>query len=267
MVDTLPAGTQLISKAITVLQHLAHRGSEGARLTDIADDLGINVSTAHRILGALEHHRMVERVPSTRNWRLGVALFVLGTNAADGSGMRKACRPSLMRLATSTGESVFLMGRSGFDAICVDRQAGTYMIESLTHNVGGVLPLGIGPGSIAILAYLDEAEIEIILAANSSRYAAYGIQLDAIRSLISETLQHGYTVTHGMTIAGVSAIAMPIRSVGGEVTAALSINMISARLTSERTSSLIDMLRQEAEHVEAQFIVNNGRNPSHFRET
>ncbi|TWG94245.1 Transcriptional regulator [Mesorhizobium sp. J18] len=94
----------------------------------------------------------------------------------------------------------------------------------------------------------------MILSANSTRYATYGIQPDAIRTLMKDTLRNGYTITHGLTIAGVAAIAVPIRSAGGEVTGALSINMISTRLTSDRTVSLIDKLRREVAHIEAQFM-------------
>ena len=262
-----PSGTQLLDRAVAVIRHLAAAGEAGDRLGGIAEALGLNLSTAHRILGALERHSLVEREGATRSYRLGVALFALGAQAADGAGMRRLCRTALLRISAETQETVFLMVRSSLDAVCVDRVEGTYMIETLTRHVGGQIPLGVGSAGVSILAFLPGAEADVVLKANAERYQQFGLSSEQIRSLLPEIQQNGYAVTWNWMIDGVSAVAMPIRPAGREVTAAIAINLTTARLTPDRLTTLVRLLQHEVTAIEgdaragAAGIVNSRGNP------
>lgn len=132
---------------MAILNYLGEVGEQGARASALAEAVGLTQPTAHRIIGALERHGLIEREQSTRRYRLGLSLFVLGAQAADGTGFRRLCHPALLRLAAETGDTVFLMARSGFNTVCFDRQEEGYMIDSLTGQVGGQIPLGVGPAS------------------------------------------------------------------------------------------------------------------------
>ena len=158
---------------MAVIKLLGEVGEKGARMAEIADGLGLKTSTAHRIVSALERHGLIEREQATKRYRLGLALFSLGAAAADGTGLRKVSRPALLRLAAQTGDTVFLMARSGFNVVCVDRQEGSYVLDSLTGHVGGQIPMGVGPASQAILAFLPAEEAEIIINANAPLYGRY----------------------------------------------------------------------------------------------
>jgi DNA-binding IclR family transcriptional regulator len=114
-------GTQLLDRTVGVIKLLGQIGEKGARMSEIAESLGLKTSTTHRIVTALERHGLIEREHATKRYRLGLALFALGATAADGTGLRKLCRPTLLRLAGETGDTVFLMARSGLNVVCVDR--------------------------------------------------------------------------------------------------------------------------------------------------
>jgi DNA-binding IclR family transcriptional regulator len=196
---------------------------------------------------------LVERERATKRYRLGLSLFALGARAADGTGLRKICRPALLRLASESGDTVFLMARSGFNAVCVDRQEGAYIIDSLTGHVGGQIPLGVGPASEAILAFLPTDEASAVLAANETRYAIYnGLTAGEIAAALPAIRQNGYAVDDGRLVAGISAIAVPIRPQGRDVIAALTINMTSARLSPRRIEELLDALTREVREIEQQ---------------
>ena len=94
-------GTQLLDRAVAILNHLGELGRGGARVSEIAETFGLNMSTAHRIISGLERHRYVERDGATKRYRLGLALFALGAKAADTTGMRRLCHPALMRIAVA----------------------------------------------------------------------------------------------------------------------------------------------------------------------
>ena len=85
-------GTQLLDRTVAMIKLLGEFGEKGARMSEIAESLGLTASTAHRIVGA-ERHGLIERERATQRYRLGLALFALGATAADGTGLRKLCRP------------------------------------------------------------------------------------------------------------------------------------------------------------------------------
>lgn len=244
-------GTQLLDRAVALLNHLGEVGEQGARAQEVAKALGLTASTAHRILAALQRHGLIEREATTKRFRLGLSLFTIGAKAADGTGLRRLCRPALSRIAAQTGDTVFLMARSGFNTVCVDRQEGSYVIGSLTGHIGGQVPLGVGSASQAILAFLPIEEAEIIIAANARLYEAYnGMNAAVVREQLPLVRERGYAIDQGHLVAGISAVALPILPLGRDVMAALTINMTSARLPTERIAELVLMLRQEVAAIE-----------------
>jgi len=50
-------------------------GQAGARVSDIAETFGLNMSRAHGIITGLERHRYVERDEATKRYRLGLAIL------------------------------------------------------------------------------------------------------------------------------------------------------------------------------------------------
>ena len=245
-------GTQLIDRAVAVLRALEGNSDAGCRISDVAAAAELSVPTTHRIVAALERHGLVEWTGRPRLVRLGLRLFALGAAAADDTGLRRICRPALLRLAGETEETVLLVARSGLDTIRVDRQTGRYVVETSVRNAGGSLPLGVGSASLAIMAYLPPKELEAIIGVNTKRYAAYGVSVDTIRSHLSQCLRDGYVVTDGMLIEGIAGVAMPIRPPRRDVTTAIAINLTSARLTPAWKATLLQRLRDEVAQVEAQ---------------
>ena len=244
-------GTQLLDRAVAVLKFLGEAGESGARASAGAEAVGLKTSTAHRIITALERHNLIEREQSTKRYRLSVALFALGSQAAEGTGLRRLCRPALLRLAAATSDTIFLMGRSGRNAVSVDRQEGSYMIASLTNYIGGQIPLGVGPASEAILAFLPPKEIDAVLEINAASYGAFnGLTADEIRRALPQIRDNGYAIDDGRLVEGISALAVPIRPKDRDVVAAISINMTSARLSPERQVQLLQMLRDEVRGIE-----------------
>lgn len=244
-------GTQLLDRAVAILKHLGDTGVRGAKSAELAEAVGLTQPTAHRIIAALERHGLIEREAATRRYRLGLSLFVLGAQAADGTGFRRLCHPALLRLAAETGDTVFLMARSGFNTVCVDRQEGDYMIDSLTGQVGGQIPLGVGPASQAILAFLPPDEAKVILETNAPLYERFnGLSDSEIADRLPEIQEQGYAFDHGRLVEGISAVAVPILPHGRDVVGSLAINMTSARLQPDRLPKLIDLLRSEVRAIE-----------------
>lgn len=241
----------MLDRAVAILKYLGEVGEKGAKITALAENVGLTGSTAHRIINALERHGLIEREHATKRYRLGLSLFALGMQAADGTSFRQICRPALLRLAAATGDNVFLMARSGFNTVCVDRHEGSYVIDSLTGHVGGQIPLGVGPASQAILACLPDEEIEVILTANAAHYPRYnGLSAEEVAKQLPEISCQGYAYDHGRLVEGISALAVPVLPQGRDVVGSIAINMTSARLGPERLKELIALLREEVARIE-----------------
>ena len=244
-------GTQLLDRTVGVLKLLGEVGEKGARIAEIAESLGLKAPTTHRIVSALERHGLIERERATKRYRLGLALFALGATAADGTGLRKLCRPALVRIAGETGDTVFLMARSGFSVVCVDRQEGSYVLDSLTGHIGGQIPMGVGPASQAILAFLPSDEAEAIIAANAPLYTRYhGLDADKVRDALPLIRNRRYAFDDGELVAGISALAVPILPQGRDAVASIALNMTSARLDSAQPEKLVARLRREVSQIE-----------------
>lgn len=244
-------GTQLLDRTVAVIKLLGQVGEKGAKMAEIAEGLGLKASTAHRIVSALERHGLIERERATKRYRLGLALFVLGAAAADGTGLRKVSRTALLRIAAATGDTVFLMARSGFNVVCVDRQEGAYVLDSLTGHVGGQIPMGVGPASQAILAFMPGDEAAAIIDANAALYSRYhGLTADTVREKLPQIRAQRYALDDGELVRGISALAVPILPQGRDAIASIAINMTSARLGPERAAELIALLKSEVSAIE-----------------
>jgi hypothetical protein len=117
---------------------------------------------------------VVEQDERTKHYRLSIEFFVLAARAGNPSHLRDLCRPLLLRLSASLGDTLFLLARSGFDAVCIDRSEGPFPIRSFTGDIGGRVALGVGQGSLAILAFLPEAEREEVIRFNVPRVRELG---------------------------------------------------------------------------------------------
>lgn len=255
---TAESGIQVLDRAVGLLAVLGEAGSSGAQLSRLADGLGLSASTTHRLLAALEHHGWVERVEGGRRYRLGVALIGLAGQAAEGTGLRKLCRPALTRLTRESGETTFLIVRSGLSAVVADRQDGSYVIESLTHGVGGLIPLGVGAGSAAILASQPAPEIEAVLAANVHRYPQFGTTEARVRRRIEQIQAEGHLASDDSLIAGLAVLSVAIRPAGRVVTAAIASNFIASRLDKAAQHAFLTRIREEVATIEAALILPVG---------
>lgn len=76
--------------------------------------LGLQRPTAHRILGALVRHGLVEQDAETRRYRLGQEVSILSSALAKrGPDLRGLFIREMQDLAEETGDTVFLQLRAG----------------------------------------------------------------------------------------------------------------------------------------------------------
>jgi DNA-binding IclR family transcriptional regulator len=242
-----------LSRAMAIVRALAASAEDGLRVSELCKHLGLTQPTTHRLLQQLIEEGLVEQGEQTRRYRLAIDFFALAARAGDHGGLRETCRPSLLRLGASLGDSVFLLVRSGFDAVCLDRWEGPFPIRTFTGDIGGRVPLGVGQGALAILAYLPEAEQEEVLRYNVPRLQNMG-SLDEVfvRTEAARVRAQGYANTSSGVFEGMAGAAVPVLDRNQRVVAALSVGTIANRLNADRLPIVIELLQREARKISAQ---------------
>ncbi|WP_350633974.1 helix-turn-helix domain-containing protein, partial [Pseudoalteromonas sp. 2-MNA-CIBAN-0060] len=97
--------TGMLQRAFAILRALAGMQQDGVRVTHLAKAVGLTQGTAHRILQSLIAEGMVEQDEQSKLYRLSVDFFALAAQAGNPSSMRTLCRPALLRLCASLGET------------------------------------------------------------------------------------------------------------------------------------------------------------------
>ncbi len=246
-----PSGTQSIQRAARLLRELAARNRHGMRLIDVAQSSGLQRPTVHRMLKCLAAENLVSQDPQSRRYYLGPLVFELGITAGPRFNIRDVCSDALDRIAAETGDTVFLLIRSGDDSLCIDRREGAFPIKTFTVDVGVRRPLGVGAGSLAILTGLPDDEIEETVDRIAPRLPAFGrLTPSELLALVKRARKTGYVLNDVRTLSGVTAIGVPIFDPNTRPIAAISVSAITTRMTSARQRELAELLRRETRAIE-----------------
>ena len=238
-----------LQRGLRLLIALGGAPATGMRLSDLAGAAGETEATAHRLLKSLIEEGFVERTRE-RRYRLALGFFSLAARADNPDNLREICRPSLIRLSGMLGDTVFLLVRSGFQAVCLDRAEGLFPIRSFTGDIGGRIPLGLGQGSLVILAHLPADERDEVIRFNLPRLIDMGPLDEAyLRTEIERTLAQGYSGSESGILPGMTGVGVPIFDTNGHVVAALSIGTLTERLAGDRRAMVANLLKREAEAI------------------
>ena len=244
-----PQTVSSLHRAVEILRSLALAAPAGGqRVSDLSKTLGLSQATTHRLLQQLVEEGLVEQMADSKRYALGLDWFALAARAGDRAGLREACRPALLRLGAALGDSVFLLVRAGFDAMCLDRWEGPFPVRTFTGDIGGRVPLGVGQGSMAILAHLDEGERDEIMRYNVPRIRHLGsVDEVFLRAEVERVRRQGYASTNSGLIEGMAGVAVPVLDGQGRIAAALSIGTLTGRLEGDRLRIVVDLLQREAD--------------------
>ncbi|CDN49990.1 IclR family transcriptional regulator [Neorhizobium galegae] len=246
------SGSQAVERALQLLSVVGRGAEKGVALADVVADSGLNKPTARRLLMALMRSRLVEQDELTRRYYLGGELYVLGMLASRRHGLLEMAGESLKRLSGKSADTSFVSMRRDDYAVCLHREEGTHPVRTHALLTGDQNPLGVGAGSLAMLAALPDAEVEAVLGriegVIAAQYPGYSPQI--IREDVGRTRELGYALNPGRVIANSWGIGMAILLPDGRLAGALSIAAIDSRMGEARQKELVGLLAHEVERVQ-----------------
>lgn len=211
--------------------------------SEAAERVGINRSTAWRLLGTLEQHGLIER-DDVNKYEVGVAVLRLVAETRWGSVARCA-RAIIEGLAAETSEcaAVSVVSRGGFEVI--DQVDGPQALGVRWIGVTGPLT-STSPGKL-ILATLSDAELEAVLREPiHPRTPKTLTDPDDIRAEIEDVRRRGVAHSiedHEIGVNGISAAATDVE---GRPVAFVTVTGPSSRLPVERLDAVEPLVRTAA---------------------
>ncbi|SEK12573.1 transcriptional regulator, IclR family [Variovorax sp. OK605] len=240
-----------LKRGVLLLKLLATAGPRGLALTEIATRTDLPHPSVHRVLQQLGAERLVDRNEELKRYRLGPLAFELGVAGSAMHDIRDLCDPAMDALAKATEDTVYLVVRSGFDAVCMHRREGSFPIRTLVLEVGSRRPLGVGAGGLAILASIAQQEREEIVRRVAPNLAAFAsLTAQAVIDACQRTHEQGISLIRNKINLGVTAIGHAFRDPMGQSVGALSVAALSQRMTAARVRAISALLRDACADVE-----------------
>jgi IclR family acetate operon transcriptional repressor len=236
-----PVGS--VARAIALLDAVAE-SEGGARVNELARRIGVNPSTASRLLGTLEAGGLVEREPGGP-YRLGLRLVALSDRVLGQLDVRERARPWLAWLVQETGETATLSVPGGGEAITVDFVPSPSSVASLARLGRPSVAHATAAGKV-MLAFGAPARSVDELTAFTDRTITdpYALEreLDRVRNA-------GLAEAVGEREPDLNALAAPVLGRGGELVAILGLQGPAARLPAATRKALRDPLVRAAREL------------------
>jgi len=234
---------KVLLKALDILALFDRERPEWAE-HEVASELALPTSTAHRLLRSLESRGYVVRDRAGR-YRLGPAAAALGRRATD-HALAPSLRAAIERVAAETGETALVGVRdpAGDGLLILDRVESSHRLR-IALEVGHVVPLHAGAASKAMLAHLSPVEIERVVAGPLQAVGPATItdRRELLRDL-ERVRRYGHARSREEAIEGGWAVASPVIGDDGQPQAVVGIIAPVARHSREAEESAVAALNR-----------------------
>jgi DNA-binding IclR family transcriptional regulator len=202
-------------------------------------------STVSRQLGTLAASGLVERVPATGRYRLGLHVVHLANALLARLDVRVVGRPHLEELVRATGETATLSVPAEEDAVTIDFVSGAHQIQPVSRlgrpSVGhatsaGKVMLAFSGRSLPAEPLLPFTPRTITDAKRLAR------EVERVR-------ERGWARAIEEREPGLSAIAAPVRSSRGELEAIVALQGPSSRFDAQAIEVALPHLLGAAEAI------------------
>jgi len=234
-----------VTRAVALLDALA--GSDaGLGVNELARRIGVNASTASRLLATLERERIVERSPGGP-YRLGLKLVELADRVLAGLDVRELARPWLAWLVSETGETATLSVPGAGEAVTVDFVPSAASVVSMARVGRPSVPHATAAGKVMLAFGEEEAETERgELTAYTERTVT---DWDELQRQLSEVRRSGVAEAAGERESDLHALAAPVLGRDGRLVAIIGVQGPATRLPAAKRRALREPLRRAAAEV------------------
>ena len=252
-----PGGEELAStgssaeRSLRLLALLANEGRALA-LAELSVRLGLPKVTAHRLCTQLLDAGFLARDVDERCYAVGPALRQLALDTLNHGVVRGLRHEVLAALVTEVGETCNFTTLDGSQVLYVDRVEAQWPLR-LSLDVGSHVPLHCtASGKLFLAAMAQEARDAFIKHLPLTRMTRHTLVSARALKLECEAItKAGYACDREEFIAGLIAVAVPVRSASGRTCAAVALHAPTARLSLASAQRKLPALRAAAARLQA----------------
>jgi DNA-binding IclR family transcriptional regulator len=234
-------GVQTLMRGLDILDQVI---DGPVKVTDLARNLDLTKSTAHRLVQALRARDYLSITAD--GYSLGPKLLQLGTMAHEQVDYVRLARPHMEALSEQTGYCVFIGKREGDWSRHLERVTGRQRLRVATAPGDRRL---IGETGLGKALLLDEDPASLMRLFCAAKPGATREQLGAWLESMETHARRGVVLHDSEAGDGVRSVAAPVRDAKGKIAIALSIAGASVYLTDEVIENLLVPVRNAAAEI------------------
>lgn len=220
------------------------------RVTESARALGVAPSTAHRLLVTLCARGFALRADD-HTYVPGPVFSRLELAGSPRLRLRAAATVHLAELTRQVNETSHLVVREGRFVRFLECAESTAVLR-VGSRVGSLLPAHCASGGKALLAELDEDELDRLYADGLPPSPTAKVNdLEALRAELARVRADGHARNHEESEVGVVALGASVHQSDGSPVGAISLAIPSARYRASRAGPLVAALERAVDHIEA----------------
>jgi len=257
-------GVQSVTVAARILNALAKAGGRVA-LKTLATETGLARAKVHRYLRSLRTAGLVSQQPDTSLYQLGPQAIAIGLAALRGvNPVAEVCN-ALPALRDDINQTVTAAVWSEAGPILVAMQESDHWL-TMNIRIGSRLPvLSTAIGRI-FLAYLPEADVAALVAAEQKTALAHGTELpspDEMRDLTAEIRRRRLVRVPSPLVPGIDALAAPVFDFTNKLVAVVCVVARSEAKITGWSGSAVRALTETAAEISARLgFVDGGVPPN-----
>ena len=246
-------GSQRLSSVATAIELLNVFSEDEVEfgISTLAKRLGVAKSTAHRLATTLTSEGLLEQDRASGKYRLGLALFRLGTLVRRRMNVSEVARPHLFSLRQTTNETVHLAILDGSDIMYVYFLESTQAIR-MRSDLGLRKPAHCTAEGQAILAFSPPKTVEALIRNPLHARTPHTITTpEGLIKALDAVRQRGCAIEDEESEIGVRCVAAPIRNDAAEVVAAVGVAGPVSRLSKKALTAFMPHVIATAEAISA----------------
>lgn len=234
---------QSLARGLEILDLLA-KAENGMGITEFAQHLDVDKSTATRLLQTLARYGYAEQDSDSRRYTLGPRIIMLSNSLLNRMPLRDHAHPFLRQLTHATGECSHLAILSQGKALYID-QVESPSILRVETEIGTLSPLHCTALGKVLLAFKRTASVDslpMFTPRTITSLAALEVHLDQVR-------HQGYATDDEEHVPGVRCIAAPVFGFSGRAVAAIGTSGPAGRVTYEKLPELTQIVLDVANEL------------------
>lgn len=238
--------TRVVQSVERALVALTMLGRSQQSVAQVSQELGLDKSSASRLLATLEEQGFAHRNLLSGAYELGPQIGALGLIYLDRHYPLREVGPILSEIAAATEETVVLSVFDGHRSVFVDKRESQHALRT-SARIGNIVPLHGGASGKSVLAYLPARELDALLdSLVLKRFTPHTItNADDLRKELVAIRERGYATSFEEIDQGIGGVGVGLRDWQGSPIGAVSITAPLVRLTDERVRAWAALLRDK----------------------